>query len=90
MRWSPHELVTVAQRPMITLPCPFHCTVAHTCFFSGRLSLCPSYGVMKVPIPKTPAKKVLVVLRGDPPARRAIVNAKEMLAVMDNYGIEYT
>lgn len=48
------------------------------------------YGVMKVPIPKTPAKKVLVVLRGDPPARRAIVNAKEMLAVMDNYGIEYT
>ncbi|MFY7872570.1 MAG: hypothetical protein ACOVQL_09355, partial [Limnohabitans sp.] len=53
-------------------------------------SLPSSYEVMGVPIPKKPAKKVLVVLRGDPPARRAIVNHKEMLAVMDNYGIEYT
>ncbi len=49
-----------------------------------------AYGWMRTPVPAQPPKRVLVLLRGDPPARRAIVNVQAMLAVMDFYKIQYT
>ncbi len=49
-----------------------------------------AYGMMGATLPTRPVQRVLVLLRGDPPARRAIVNVKAMLAVMDHYKIPYT
>lgn len=62
------------------------CTLAARCF----ALLCCSYAMMGVPIPKLPGKRVLLMLRGDPPKRRSIVNLDAMLAVLNGYGMQYT